>query len=149
MIQCRIEWQRGDADFVDRRYPRAHRWMFDGGLTVAASSSPAIVPVPMSDAAALDPEEAFVASISSCHMLWFLSIAAKRGFRVDSYQDDSSGVMSENEQGRLWVSEVTLRPEIVWSGPACPSGGEVAQMHQEAHGECFLANSVKSVVRVE
>ncbi len=149
MIQCRIDWQRGEADFLNRRYHRSHRWTFDGGAVVAASSSPEIVPVPMSDESAVDPEEAFVASLSSCHMLWFLAIAAKRGFIVDAYQDDPHGIMSRNEQGKLVVSEVTLKPSITWSGAAKPSEGEIAQMHDEAHDECFLANSVKTVIGVE
>ncbi len=149
MIQCRIDWQRGEADFLDRRYHRAHRWTFDGGVVVAASSSPDIVPPPMSDESAVDPEEAFVASLASCHMLWFLAIAAKRGLTVDSYRDDPLGKMSRTAQGKLIVSEVTLRPSTTWSGAPEPSAEEIAQMHDEAHDECFLAHSVKTEIRVE
>ena len=149
MIQCRIDWQRGEADFLNLRYHRSHRWTFDGGAVVVASSSPEIVPVPMSDETAVDPEEAIVASLSSCHMLWFLAIAAKGGFTVDSYRDDPCGVMSRNERGRLFVSDVTLRPNVTFGGASRPSDEQLAKMHHDAHGECFLANSVTSVIRVE
>lgn len=149
MIQCRIDWRRGEEVFLDHRYHRSHSWTFDGGVVVAASSSPEIVPVPMSDESAVDPEEAFVASLSSCHMLWFLSIAAKRGFIVDSYRDDPCGVMSRNDRGKLVLSEVVLRPTIRWSGQSLPAAKHIEQMHDRAHDECFLANSVKTVIRVQ
>ncbi len=149
MIQCRVEWSRGEAGFLDGRYHRSHRWTFDGGVVVPASSSPEIVPVPMSDPSAVDPEEAFVAALSSCHMLWFLAIAAKRRWIVDSYLDEAHGVMSYDTNGRLVVGEVLLRPAIVWGGADAPSGKNVAEMHHEAHAECFLANSVKTKIRIE
>ncbi len=144
-----ITWERGDAVFVDRRYSRRHLMHFDGGMVVPGSSSPHVVPVPGSDPAAVDPEEAFVASLSSCHMLWFLDIAARRGFRVDSYADDALGVMERNAQGKLAMTLVTLRPRVVFSGERLPARADIDAMHHEAHAECFIANSVKTEVRCE
>jgi len=143
-----IEWSRGDAAFLDQKYPRAHRWRFDGGAVVPGSSSPHVVPVPQSDPAAVDPEEAFVASLASCHMLWFLSIAAKRGFVVDAYADDATGTMARVAKGRLAITDVLLRPRVRFAGTA-PDAATHEAMHHEAHEACFIANSVKSEVRVE
>ncbi len=143
-----IEWTRGDAPFADLAYSRAHRWRFDGGAVVPGSSSPHVVPVPQSDPSAVDPEEAFVASLSSCHLLWFLSIAAKRGFVVDAYVDEASGVMGRNAQRKLAMTEVTLRPRVRFSG-RIPSESEHAALHERAHEECYIAASVTSVVRVD
>jgi len=143
-----VEWSRFDAAFTDNRYSRAHRWMFDGGATIPASSSPHVVPVPMSDPMGVDPEEAFVASLSSCHMLWFLSIAAQRGFVVDHYQDHAVGTMARDGGGRLAMTRVELRPSVAFSGPSLPTGDEIRTLHDEAHHACFLANSVKSDVVV-
>ena len=122
---------------------------FDGGAEILGSSSPHIVPLPMSDPTAVDPEEAFVASLSSCHMLWFLSIAAKRKFCVDSYHDAASGVMENNANGKMVVAGVTLRPAITLSGLHQPNRAEIDQLHHRAHEECFIANSVKSEIRIE
>jgi len=144
-----VEWTRAGATFTDDRYSRSHRWLFDGGVEVPASSSPHIVPLPMSVAAAVDPEEAFVASLSSCHMLWFLSIAARRRFIVDSYQDHAVGIMGKDAAGRLAMTQVTLRPEAQFSGARRPAADEVLEMHHEAHEQCFIANSVKTEVRCE
>ncbi len=144
-----ISWERFDAAFTDNRYSRAHRWMFDGGATVPASASPQHVRVPMSDPLGVDPEEAFVASLSSCHMLWFLSIAAGRGFIVDSYDDNATGTMAANGEGRLAMTRVVLRPAIAFSGARLPSDDEVRAMHDEAHHACFIANSVRTDVIVE
>lgn len=143
-----IEWTRGAAPFVDANYSRAHRWLFDGGAVVPGSSSPHVVPPPQSDPAAVDPEEAFVASLASCHMLWFLAIAAKRRFVVDRYRDEASGVMTRNASGRLAMTEVTLRPLVRFSGRQ-PTADEHAAMHERAHDECFIAASVLTLVRVE
>ena len=143
-----VEWTRGDAAFVDAKYSRAHRWRFDGGAVVAGSSSPHVVAPPQSDPAAVDPEEAFVASLASCHLLWFLSIAAKRRFVVDSYADEASGVMGRNAEGRLAITEVTLRPVVRFSGRQ-PTAEEHRAMHERAHHECFIAASVRTDVRVE
>lgn len=144
-----ISWSRFDAAFTDNRYSRAHRWMFDGGATIPASSSPHVVPVPLSDPMGVDPEEAFVASLSSCHMLWFLSIAAGRGFVVDRYEDHAVGTMARDAAGRLAMTRVALRPEVAFGGARVPSEDEVASMHDEAHHACFIANSVKTEVVIE
>jgi len=143
-----IEWSRGNARFSDLAYSRAHRWRFDGGAIVPGSSSPNRVPVPQSDPAAVDPEEAFVASLSSCHMLWFLAIAAKRGCIVDEYHDEAAGVMAHNAAKRLAMTEVVLRPRVRFSGKT-PSAADHVAMHALAHERCFIANSVYTVVRVE
>jgi organic hydroperoxide reductase OsmC/OhrA len=144
-----VAWQRQGATFTDNRYSRAHVWRFDGGAEVPASSSPQVVPLPYSDAAGVDPEEAFVAALSSCHMLWFLSIAAGRGFVVDSYRDEAVGVMAENAEGKLAMTRVTLRPQVAFAGPRLPAAAEINSMHHEAHERCFLASSVKTEVRCE
>ena len=144
-----IRWKDDGADFLGKRYSRAHTWTFDGGVVVPASSSPHVVPLPMSDAAAVDPEEAFVASLSSCHMLWFLSIAGKHKFCVDSYTDKASGVMAKNAEGKRAMTVVTLRPEVVFSADRIPTRAELDALHHEAHEECFIASSVKTEVRCE
>lgn len=144
-----VLWRRNGAAFVDNRYSRAHRWTFDGGVEVAASSSPHVVPVPLSAANAVDPEEAFVASLASCHMLWFLSIAAKHGFVIDEYVDEAVGVIAKNSDGKLAMTEVTLRPAIRFGGDRRPSDAEHEAMHHEAHEQCFIANSVKTTIRCE
>ena len=151
MITCTatVSWQRNEAVFIDNRYSRAHAWRFDGGCTVPASSSPHVVPAPLSDASAVDPEEAFVASLSSCHMLWFLSIAARRGFTVDSYRDEARGVMEKWADGKLAMTVVTLRPCVIFSGDLVPSGADIRALHYEAHEECFIARSVRTDVRCE
>ena len=142
-------WQRNDGDFLGNRYSRRHLLRFDGGLEVPGSSSPHVVPLPMSDASALDPEEAFVSSLSSCHMLWFLSIAAKNKFCVDRYFDIASGVMEKNADGKMAMTVVTLRPDVVFSGERQPGREALAQLHHDAHEACFIANSVKTEVRCE
>jgi organic hydroperoxide reductase OsmC/OhrA len=144
-----VVWSRDGAAFTDNRYSRGHRWLFDGGVEVPASSSPQVVPVPLSVAAAVDPEEAFVVSLSSCHMLWFLSIAAKRGFVVDKYRDEAVGVMAKDPSGKLAMTRVTLRPDVHFGGDRRPSADDVAAMHHEAHEQCFIARSVKTDVRCE
>jgi organic hydroperoxide reductase OsmC/OhrA len=145
-----IRWSRGAAEkFTDNRYSRAHTWKFDGGIEVPASSSAAVVPLPMSVAAAVDPEEAFVASLSSCHMLWFLSLAAKQGYTVDSYADDAQGVMAKNAAGKLAMTKVTLRPLAVFSGAKLPDRAALDALHHAAHEECYIANSVRSEIVVE
>jgi organic hydroperoxide reductase OsmC/OhrA len=144
-----VSWRRGEALFTDNRYSRAHTWIFDGGAEVPASASPHAVRPPFSDPAGVDPEEAFVASLSSCHMLWFLSLAAKEGFAVDSYVDSAIGKMEEDAEGKLAITRVTLRPEIVFSGNALPSGAQIAELHHLAHESCYIASSVKTEVVVE
>jgi organic hydroperoxide reductase OsmC/OhrA len=142
-------WSRGAQPFTDQRYSRQHTLRFDGGIEVPGSASPQIVPLPMSTEAAIDPEEAFISALSSCHMLWFLSMAAKRGWVVDHYHDRAEGLMQRNAQGKLAITLVTLRPEVVFSGEAQPSYTDIASLHHQAHEACFIANSVKSEVRVE
>lgn len=142
-------WIRGDQDFLGNRYSRRHILRFDAGLDIPGSSSPHVVPVPYSDPSAVDPEEMFVSSLSSCHMLWFLSIAAKRRFTVDSYRDAAVGVMEKDSQGKLVMSVVTLRPTVQFSGENQPSRADIDHMHHKAHEECFIANSIKSEVRCE
>ncbi|HWM86029.1 MAG TPA: OsmC family protein [Kofleriaceae bacterium] len=143
-----VAWRREGAPFTDLKYSRAHSWAFDGGLEVRASSSPHSVRPPMSDPAAVDPEEAFVAALSSCHMLWFLSIAAKRGFVVDSYEDRAVGVLSRDPAGKMAITSVTLRPVVIFAGEKRPGDDELDTMHHEAHEECYIASSVVTDVRV-
>jgi organic hydroperoxide reductase OsmC/OhrA len=147
--KVQIRWARGDATFTDNRYSRAHSWLFDGGVEVPASSSPYVVRVPLSVEAAVDPEEAFVAAIASCHMLWFLSIAAGQGFRVDQYLDEAIGVMGKNAAGKAAVTRVTLHPRVSFSGARLPSRAQLDELHHKAHEECFIANSVTTDIRCE
>lgn len=144
-----IAWQRDAQAFVDHRYSRRHHWQFDGGAEVSASASPQIVPLPMSDAAGVDPEEAFVAALSSCHMLWFLDIAARAGWVVDHYRDEAIGVLARNAQGQLAMTRVTLRPVVCFAGQRVPSFDTHLALHHQAHASCFLANSVKTEVLCE
>jgi organic hydroperoxide reductase OsmC/OhrA len=144
-----VKWRRsGDAKFTDQRYSRGHEWSFDGGITVPASSSPLSVRLPWSVAEAVDPEEALVAALASCHMLTFLYVAAKQGFVVDDYADDAVGEMTKNEHGKFWVSKVTLSPQITFFGEKRPSPEQIDELHHLAHEECYIANSVKSEVVV-
>jgi len=145
-----VVWERDPSqDFLGNRYSRRHLLRFDGGIEVPGSSAPSSVPLPMSDASAVDPEEAFVASLSSCHMLWFLAIAAKRRFVVDRYVDAAVGVMTRNDQGKLALTRVTLRPAVTFSGEHRPNREELDQLHHKAHEECYIANSVKTEVVCE
>ncbi len=142
--RSRIEWQRGDAVFEYETYSRNHTWHFENGLRVEASAAPDF----LGDAARVDPEQALVASISSCHMLTFLALAAKRRLLVDRYTDEAVGFMEKNDAGRMAVTRVVLRPRIDFSGDP-PSGEQLARLHELAHEQCFIANSVHSEVRVE
>jgi len=144
---ARIRWQRDGAVFTDQRYSRAHRWDFDGGAQIAAAASPSIVAPALTDASAVDPEEAFVAAIASCHMLWFLSLAAADGICVDAYDDQAVGVMRRVD-GRLAIAEVILRPRLTF-GATPPSAQRVHELHEAAHDRCFIANSVRCAIRVE
>jgi organic hydroperoxide reductase OsmC/OhrA len=145
-----IRWRRKpDERFTDGKYSRAHQWAFDGGAVVPASSSPSVVRVPFSDPAGVDPEEALVASLSSCHMLFFLDFAKQAGFVVETYEDAAEGVMSEGVDGRVAMTVVTLKPRIVFGGEKRPSARDIDAIHHRAHDACFIANSVKSEVRVE
>jgi organic hydroperoxide reductase OsmC/OhrA len=145
---CTIHWQRDGASFTDQRYSRAHAWRFDGGAVVRGSSAPTSVPLPWSDPAAVDPEEAFVAAVSSCHMLWFLSLAAQQGFTLDAYEDAAEGRMEAIAPGRVGITRVLLRPRLVFSGPRTPTDAEVAALHHTAHEKCYIANSIRGEVAV-
>lgn len=142
-----IEWE-SDGSFRDGRYSRAHRLVFDGGAVVRASSSPHVVPAPMSDPAGVDPEEALVASASSCHMLWFLHLARDAGFDVAAYRDEASGTMGKDERGRMAMTRIVLRPRIAFEGRE-PDGEELDRLHHEAHEKCFIANSLRSEIAIE
>ncbi|HBC3415254.1 OsmC family protein [Vibrio parahaemolyticus] len=145
-----IRWVRTEGEvFNDNQYCRAHVWEFDGGLTVPASPSPHVVPLPLSVEANVDPEEAFVAALSSCHMLVFLSIAAKRKYVIESYTDEAVGVLSKNSEGREAMTKVVLRPRIVFSGDKIPNQEQLTKMHHLSHENCFIANSVKTEVVTE
>jgi organic hydroperoxide reductase OsmC/OhrA len=146
---ARIVWNRGDSRFTDNRYSRVHEWQFDEGIVVPASASPHVVRPPLSSQAAVDPEEALVAALSSCHMLTFLYLAAKQGFCVDSYEDAAVGVMEKNSQGKLAITRVTLRPDIRFSGDKLPTQADLDALHHAAHEECFIASSVRTEVGIE
>jgi len=143
-----IRWQNKGPDFLKGKYSREHTWAFDGGAVINASSSPSVVPVPFSNAACVDPEEAFVASVSSCHMLTFVYLAGKQGFQVESYTDEAVGFMTKNENGNAWVSSIDLHPQIVYSGSKLPSPSEEEKLHHLAHEQCFIANSIRTKVTV-
>lgn len=147
---AQLLWQRGAQErFTDQRYSRRHTLLFDGGVSLAGSSSPSVVPLPMSDAAAVDPEELFVAALSSCHMLWFLSLTAARGHVVDRYEDAAAGVMSRNAEGRMAMTRVTLRPRVAFADASAPDAAALDALHHAAHEACFIASSVKTEVRCE
>ncbi|WP_395402388.1 OsmC family protein [Pseudoduganella sp. UC29_106] len=143
-----IAWHRHDAVFTDNRYSRLHKWTFDGGAVVPGSSSPHVVRVPLSEPTAVDPEEAYVAALSSCHMLWFLNLAAVEGFVVDSYVDQAEGLMARNDEGRDAMTVVTLKPIVTFSGEKAPTDAALEQLHHAAHESCFLASSVKTQILV-
>ena len=144
---AKILWKRKPEEiFLDNKYSRAHTWTFDGGLELPASSSPHVVPLPFSDAAAVDPEEAFIAALSSCHMLWFLSVAREKNFLVEGYEDNAEGIVAKNEEGKLAMTQVTLKPKVNFSGEQIPTSEQVDALHHLAHEKCFLASSVKTVI---
>ena len=144
-----IHWTQPGPNFLKGKYSREHTWSFDGGATLPASPSPSVVPAPWSNAACVDPEEAFVASVASCHMLTFLHLASRRGFQIDSYLDEATGLMTKNEKGIPWISTVILRPAIVYTGEKNPTAADSEKLHHDAHEQCFIANSIRSEVRVE
>lgn len=145
-----VKWTRGEHEpYIDNAYSRGHVWEFDGGVKVPASSSPHVVPPPYSVEANVDPEEAFIASLSSCHMLFFLSIAAKKKYVVESYTDDAAGLMEKDPSGKTSMTKVTLRPKVVFGGDKAPSKEELEKMHHLSHEQCFIANSVKTQVTTE
>lgn len=142
-----IRWQSDGGEFRRGKYSRAHTWTFDGGATVPASASPSVVRPPYSDPAGVDPEEALVASIASCHMLTFLYLAGKDGFEIASYEDEAVGSMTKNERGVSWVSETLLSPRISYEGEP-PSAAQEDALHERAHEECFISQSVKTHIHV-
>jgi organic hydroperoxide reductase OsmC/OhrA len=144
-----VEWSRNGQAFSDNKYDRTHEWRFDGGAVVRGSPAPSSVPAPMSDPAAVDPEEALVAAVSSCHMLFFLAYAARGGFVVDSYRDDAVGLLARDDRGRMSITAVTLRPEATFSGEARPDAAALDDLHHRAHEACYIANSIRAAVTVE
>jgi organic hydroperoxide reductase OsmC/OhrA len=143
-----IRWIRKDeGDFTKGQYSRAHEWVFDGGVTVPASPSPRVVPAPWSDLNAVDPEEAFVASLSSCHMLFFVDFARRAGLVIDSYVDEAEGVLEKRADGKIAMTRVTLHPRVTWGGDA-PDEAALADLHHRAHEACFIANSVNTEVTI-
>lgn len=144
-----LVWERGAQAFVDRRFSRRHEIRFDGGVTIPASASPHVVPPPLSDPAAVDPEEAFVASLSSCHLLWFIALAAQAGFLVDRYEDHAEGTLGRNAEGRMAMTTVTLRPQVRFAPGHAPDAAAFEALHHKAHEQCYIANSVKTGVGVE
>lgn len=143
-----IGWKCSGAEFLKGKYSREHTWTFDGGATVPASSSPSVVPEPWSNPACVDPEEAFIAAVSSCHMLWYLSLAARQGLVVESYDDEAVGIMTKNDNGELWISSIKLNPQIAYGGERSPTPAEEERLHHLAHERCFIANSIKTKVTV-
>ena len=144
-----ITWQKQPGEeFEKGKYCRVHQWEFDGGMKIAASSSPTVVPLPMSDASLIDPEEAFLASLSSCHMLFFLSIAAKKKLLVEKYEDHAQGTMGKNEEGKIAMLTIILNPVIIFSGAEKPSQETIRQIHKLAHDSCYIANSVKTKIEI-
>ena len=139
-----LTWKRGDLPFEYQKYSRNHTWKFDGGHEMTASAAPAYLGDPKN----VDPEEAYVASLSSCHMLTFLAIACKQKFVMDDYVDEAVGVMEKNAEGKLAITKLTLKPKITFSGEKKPSAEELDKMHHAAHENCFIANSVKTEVTV-
>jgi len=144
-----VAWERGDQVYTDGKYSRAHIWRFDGGAEVPASSSPHIVRLPYSEPANVDPEEAFIASLAACHMLFFLDFARRAGFRIDSYEDEAEGVLGKNAEGRMAMTIVTLHPRVAFSGDKQPTTIDIDALHHKSHEACFIANSVKTEIRVE
>jgi organic hydroperoxide reductase OsmC/OhrA len=143
-----LTWVRGDDRFADGKYSRAHEIAFDGGVTMPASSSPHVVKLPLSREDAVDPEEMLVASLSSCHMLFFLDFARRGGFVVDAYVDQAEGVMGKDERGRIAMTQVKLNPQIAWGGDKQPTPEEVREIHHKAHEACFIANSFRGDVAI-
>jgi len=141
-----VSWSRGDQVFTDRKYSRAHTVSFDGGVSIAGSSSPHVVKLPLSREDAADPEEMLVASLSMCHMLFFLDFASRAGFVLDSYVDSAEGVMARDERGRMAVTKVTLNPALAWSGDKRPTAADIAELHHKSHDACFIANSFRGEV---
>lgn len=135
-------------DFAKGQYSRGHSWNFDGLTNVAASASPHIVPMPWANPDAVDPEEAFVASAASCHMLFFLDFSRRAGLIITGYDDEAEGLMEKGADGKMRITRITLRPKIVWSGDP-PDQAQIDELHHKSHEACFIANSITSEIAIE
>lgn len=144
-----VRWERGDQPFVDGKYSRGHEIAFDGGVSIRGSSDPATIRPPLSVVEAADPEEMTVAALASCHMLFFLSFAKKAGFRIDSYEDQPVGTLDQGADGKTWLTQITLRPRVMFSGDVTPDAAELQLLHHHAHEACYVGNSLRSEIRVE
>jgi organic hydroperoxide reductase OsmC/OhrA len=149
LYRARVSWVNAGPDFLANQYSRVHQWQFEGGQTIDATAAPAIVPAPWSEAANVDPEQAFVASLSSCHMLFFLHFAARQGYRIESYEDEAEGLMEKNAGGRMAITRVVLRPRVTFTGHKKLDTGAAEALHEAAHKHCFIANSVTTVISIE
>jgi len=143
-----IHWKRSGAKFLDHKYQRTHTWTFDNGLRLKAAASPHIVGKSFTDSSVIDPEEAFIASVGSCHMLWFLSLAAGMGFVVNKYSDQSEGTLEKNSEGHMAMTKVLIQPMVSFEADNAPSQEDFLKLHREAHRKCFIANSVKSDIEI-
>lgn len=150
LYEATVSWRLADGDdFAGNKFSRRHEASFDGGESYVASPSPQVVPEPMSDPAGVDPEEALIASLSSCHMLYFLAFAAKKGFAIEYYVDNAVGEMAKREDGKSWMSKITLRPDVKFVGDKLPTAEEIDDLHHAAHSYCIIGNSLKSEVAIE
>ena len=147
-FHAKIEWLRGGAEFSYEKYNRLHTWRFEDGIEVPGRAAPGNIPKSAPLGPGIDPEQAFVASLSACHMLWFLHVACRAKLVVERYADEAVGTLGKNAEGKMAMTRVALRPTVSFSGRA-PTPEEHAKLHHKAHEECFIANSVKTEVLVE
>ena len=146
---AKVTWEKQPQEsFTDNAYSRVHNWEFDGGATIQASSSPHIVPIPFSNPDLVDPEEAFLAAAASCHMLFFLSIAASQGYQIMAYNDQAEGILQKNDQNQLAFAQIALKPEVVCGGEKLPDESQMQKMHEQAHERCFIAQSIKASIKI-
>jgi organic hydroperoxide reductase OsmC/OhrA len=144
-----VRWERGEQPFTDGKYARAHLISFDGGVSIEGSSAPETIRPPLSKIEAADPEELTVAALASCHMMFFLAFAKKAGFRIDSYEDSPEGVLGRGEDGKEWLTVITLKPKVMFSGDVTPDAADIQMLHHQAHEACYIGNSLRSEIRVE
>ena len=147
--QATVTWKNSGPDFLDNKYSREHEWHFEGGTVVKATAAPDIVPQPWSNPANIDPEAAFVASLSSCHMLFFIHFAARQGYKLESYEDQAEGYLEKNDQGKMSMTRVILRPRLVFAGNEIPDPEALDKLHHAAHEHCYIANSVTTSITIE
>jgi len=147
--RAKIDWKMGEGDFAKGRYSRLHTISFEGGVSIPGTAASSVVPAPWSSDDAVDPEAAFTASLSACHMLTFLDLARRKGFQVAAYEDQAEGTLERVDRGKMAMTRVVLRPEITWAGDKTPTAEELAALHHDAHAFCFIANSVTTEVVVE